>query len=469
MEIPDLDNLTEEELPPLPQEDYDALSTEEAHEYASDPVAFYKRKYGEQEGDPVDPEKDTPPGTTSTEEDNPATEDGDDVQAKTQTEDVEDGEGEDTPPEPPTAEGGDSAENPFRDQGIPDDLMVDAEGQPYENGKILGEYDTPEDYHKGMAELRRKFEQRAPATESYEYPEPMIPAQLDREQSQMIAQHALENALAKHAGDFQAAGLDPNEFTDAKGFQTLAEQDAGLYRDVRRTLEDIYQKESDYTANYLAVHEMRPQINEEAADAGFSMFAGEFQEATGEAPDNEDLGYLREAYNETIGEVQAFDEWVQEQAAANPQANLFANPKVAQFYTDFYANHHGVLVLDPRKVSEAALAKNRDLLYTAISRTSGQKAAQKYEQAIRKDAADITDPPKTATSAAEDGVTGGRKAMMPLDELLRPDAIDRLVEEYGDVDKATEAHQRMIDHYDDEWRKTGGRPQKRVVAEQPSY
>lgn len=419
-----VDDLSEDTYPTLDDTEVDALSDEEATLYFDDPVAFFKTRLGASQDDP-EPTVDQPESD------------------ETKTDEEQ------------------KVANPYREQGIPDHLLVDDDtGEPYENGLILGKYESAEEYHRGMREAQKLVGRKT--VEVPQSPVGSIPVQLTPDQMQVVDSAALNEALGAHANDFRREGLDPRDYE--QDFESLKDISAELYYEVRRTRRELLARNLDFAQKYLYTDAHRPDINEQRAEQGYELFESAFIDATeGVLPDDGDKEVLREKYSAVLNSVLENDAHIQQYRTANPNADVFASPEIREFYATYYDQVDGVLVISPQKVAQAAVGANRALLYKAVRKVAEDRIASKYQQSLERNSDVAPRPDRTATTISSDGVTGAHRPVWPVEELYRPDAFDRLVKEHnGDEVAAQREYDRMIDYHD-------GQRAQRVVGDRRQF
>jgi|GEM_PF-5254295 hypothetical protein len=368
-----------------------------------------------------------------------------------------------------TADGGTAAEdedvvidNPFRDQGIPDIWLIDPKtGNPYENGMILGKYRTPDAAFTGVVEqqklIGRKGLSQPEAAEPEYQPQGFIaPVSIDDNTKAQLTQYAVGQALSDYQDEFLKMGLDSGEYlTDLDALKTASES---LYLAVKQSAQRHYQDGAEYVTEYMRTAQVREELQDRAAEDGFNLFVDNFVAKTGAEPNDSDLGVLNDAYNGVLTGIMRYDQQVQQAQQSNPNVNVYEDPRVRQFYNQWFRTVKGVHVLDPQKVVAGALVANDALLEAAIR----YSAVSAHQNALKAEAAAAPAPPITAASKAPDGATGGQMVMPSWEEANAPDYLEKLVIAYGDEDKAMQMFDRVFEEFDRQFK-------QRTISDKGNY
>ena len=321
--------------------------------------------------------------------------------------------------------------NPFKDQGIPDHLLKNKEGQPYENGLIEGKYKTPDDFWKGYDEKRRL----AAGKHVTEY----VPVQNDGAEHTLVdydaeaqaaplvtltddqTQILEDGALMEAVKDVAAKGLFarygvavPETVEDARNLSVMSEA-----LDLR-----VQELAQDHKANVLkelsmGLHykERADDISDQAAVQAFegirndvaALIPSVFGDPT--HPDYQDsVNYLESVYADFVAGIDA--------------KFKSGNPALIREALPYYENRFGTPVLNEEVLKATFLLDNRKMFVDGAANAASRSVTSRYRE---RTAARVSYPALASAAGNLEAVSGAHPGITEMTEaeLMDPHVIDK--------------------------------------------
>ena len=319
--------------------------------------------------------------------------------------------------------------NPFTEAHVPDSWMIDKKtGKPYENGMILGRYETAEAAFEAVPGTLAKIgEQKVhpivlpddsqsfdTVLESEFKTLPML--ELNAEQMRIVREGTEEAGhkdgammkavdYLKRAGLFDDYGIDPPE--SIEDIKALRDIDRDVYNQIFIATNHFAQQNVIDYSRSVFLESKADEYNVQAAESSYDIIVSSIEKQIGE-PLNEQskTGALDELHTAFIEDIQA--KFVSGDARERNS--------VMRYFTQKY----GVPILDREKVAQGFILAHQASIVKAAMYAAEKRAEARYSDTENRR---VRPQPLASTAKGAGAAPGSSPGMgiLPLNELTDPD------------------------------------------------
>ena len=331
--------------------------------------------------------------------------------------------------------------NPFKDQGVPDELMIDDEtGKPYENGQILGKYTTPGEAMKGLKESQKIIGRPREGKPEDELPKitPEDPAPtFTPEERRYLKELTYQEVLSQFSSEIESQGFDPRDYRTLEELNALKGQNRALYNEIQTVLDQRFDQQQRSVLEYTQVYSKRESLNETGSTTGFQSWVDELSDLAEVQPDEGDLGALQAIWKQDVQQIIDYDKGIQEKLKTNPSFNPYEDKTIKDWYDRFFEFKAGVPVISSEKLYRQLSERHRDIRKQVLQNVSKSQLASAYDKALAEERGHPTYVSSIGTEQ-ESSLTGSHLPVFTAEDVITGKiSWDDILEAHnGDVNKA---------------------------------